>query len=33
VPITEVHATRVALTYIDGEKVFDATSPPMLTAQ
>jgi predicted amidohydrolase YtcJ len=33
VPITEVHATKVALTYIDGEKVFDAASPPVLTAQ
>ena len=33
VPITEVHATRVVLTYIDGEKVFDASSPPSLTAR
>ena len=32
VPTTEVHATKVRLTFIDGEKVFDAASPPKLTA-
>jgi hypothetical protein len=33
VPTTAVHATRVVLTYIDGDKVYDAASPPPLTAQ
>jgi predicted amidohydrolase YtcJ len=33
VPITDVHATKVVSTYIDGEKVYDAASPPVLTAQ
>jgi predicted amidohydrolase YtcJ len=33
VPITDVHATRVLLTYIDGEKVYDAASPPTLSSQ
>jgi hypothetical protein len=32
VPITDVHATKVRMTFIDGEKVFDAASPPRLTA-
>jgi predicted amidohydrolase YtcJ len=32
-PITQVHATKVSLTFIDGEKVFDAASPPLLTAR
>ena len=32
VPITSVHATKVRMTFIDGEKVFDAASPPRLTA-
>lgn len=32
VPITEVHSTKVRMTFIDGEKVFDAASPPRLTA-
>jgi predicted amidohydrolase YtcJ len=32
VPITDVHATKVRLTFIDGENVFDAASPPRLTA-
>jgi predicted amidohydrolase YtcJ len=31
-PIAEVHATKVKMTFIDGEKVFDAASPPKLTA-
>lgn len=33
VPITQVHATRVEMTFIDGEKVYDAASPPKLTAR
>jgi predicted amidohydrolase YtcJ len=33
VPITDLHATKVISTYIDGEKVYDAASPPVLTAQ
>lgn len=33
VPITQVHQVKVKLTFIGGEKVFDATSPPALTAQ
>ena len=32
VPITRVHTTKVKMTFIDGEKVFDAASPPKLTA-
>jgi hypothetical protein len=32
VPITQVHATKVKMTFVDGEKVFDAASPPKLTA-
>ncbi len=28
VPITRVHDTKVRMTFIDGEKVFDAASPP-----
>jgi len=32
VPITEVHATKVKMTFIDGEKIFDAAAPPQLTA-
>jgi len=32
VPVTDVHATKVTMTFIDGEKVFDAASPPKLTA-
>lgn len=32
VPITDVHATKVRLTFIDGQKVFDAAAPPKLTA-
>ncbi len=32
VPITEVHKTRVLMTFIDGEKVFDQTAPLRLTA-
>ncbi len=32
-PITEVHATKVAMTFIAGEKVFDVSSPPPLTAR
>jgi len=33
VPITEVHKTRVLMTFIDGEKVYDAASPPKFTAR
>ncbi len=32
VPITQVHLTKVRMTFIDGEKVYDAASPPPLTA-
>jgi hypothetical protein len=32
VPITQVHKTRVLMTFIDGEKVFDLAAPPRLTA-
>lgn len=32
VPVTEVHATKVRMTFIDGEKVYDAANPPKLTA-
>lgn len=32
IPITEVHNTKVLMTFIDGEKVYDAASPPKLTA-
>ena len=31
-PISQVHATKVKMTFIDGEKVFDAESPPRLKA-
>jgi predicted amidohydrolase YtcJ len=31
-PITQVHTTKVKLTFIAGEKVFDSASPPKLTA-
>jgi predicted amidohydrolase YtcJ len=31
-PIGRLHATQVLMTFIDGEKVFDAASPPKLTA-
>lgn len=33
VPITEVHSTKVKMTFIEGEKVFDANSPPRLSAE
>lgn len=33
VPITQVHATKVRMTLIDGEIVFDAASPPPLVAR
>jgi predicted amidohydrolase YtcJ len=33
VPIGQVHATKVVLTVIGGEKVYDAASPPPLTAE
>ncbi len=33
VPITQVHKTKVLMTFIDGEKVFDLAAPPTLTAQ
>ncbi|MEJ2409035.1 MAG: amidohydrolase [Novosphingobium sp.] len=32
VPITDVHNTKVLMTFIDGEEVYDAASPPRLTA-
>ena len=32
-PITQVHSTKVTMTFIDGEKVFDRNSPPKLEAQ
>jgi predicted amidohydrolase YtcJ len=32
IPINQVHSTKVKMTFIDGEKVFDAASPPELTA-
>ncbi|MEE8577070.1 MAG: amidohydrolase family protein, partial [candidate division Zixibacteria bacterium] len=32
-PITQVHSTKVTMTFIDGEKVFDRNSPPKLVAQ
>lgn len=32
VPITKVHETKVLMTFIDGEKVYDAASPPQLSA-
>ncbi len=33
IPITELHDTKVAMTFINGEKVFDAATPPRLTAR
>jgi predicted amidohydrolase YtcJ len=33
VPVTRIHATKVEMTFIDGEKVFDIASPPPLTAR
>jgi predicted amidohydrolase YtcJ len=33
VPITEVNATKVLRTYIEGELVYDAANPPPLTAR
>lgn len=32
VPVTQVHATKVRMTFIDGEMVYDAAHPPKLTA-
>ena len=32
-PITEVHSTKVMMTFINGEKVFDSNSPPRLEAR
>ncbi len=32
VAITDVHATKVTMVFIEGEKVFDAASPPVLSA-
>lgn len=32
VPVTEVHDTKVRMTFIDGELVYDAANPPPLTA-
>ena len=33
IPITEVHATKVRMTFIDGELVYDSANPPKLTAR
>jgi predicted amidohydrolase YtcJ len=33
IPITRVHATKVRMTFIDGELVFDAARPPRLKAR
>ena len=33
IPVTELHATKVILTLIDGEIVYEAASPPRLSAQ
>jgi len=32
VPVTEIHNTKVRMTFIDGELVYDAANPPPLTA-
>lgn len=32
VPVTELHRTRVLMTFIDGERVYDAATPGQLTA-
>ena len=32
VAITDVHATKVTMVFIEGEKVFDVASPPVLSA-
>jgi len=32
-PVTQIHATKVKMTFIDGEMVFDSAAPPKLTAQ
>jgi len=33
VPVTEIHDTKVQMTFIDGELVYDAANPPPLTAE
>jgi len=33
VPIKQVHATKVKMTFIAGERVFDAATPPTTRAQ
>ncbi|QTH19920.1 amidohydrolase [Rhizorhabdus wittichii] len=33
VPVTEIHDTKVRMTFIDGELVYDAANPPPLTAE
>ena len=33
VPISELHATKVRMTFIDGELVFDAAAPPKLSVR
>ncbi len=33
VPATDLHRTKVLMTYINGERVFDSASPPNLAAQ
>jgi predicted amidohydrolase YtcJ len=32
VPVIEIHKTKVSMTFIDGELVYDAANPPPLTA-
>ncbi|MES2498837.1 MAG: amidohydrolase [Pseudomonadota bacterium] len=32
VPVTDIHSTKVRMTFIDGELVYDAANPPPLTA-
>jgi predicted amidohydrolase YtcJ len=32
-PVTEIHDTKVRMTFIDGELVYDAANPPPLTAE
>lgn len=33
VPVTEIHETKVRMTFIDGERVYDAANPPVLIAE
>jgi predicted amidohydrolase YtcJ len=32
IPVTEIHDTKVRMTFVDGELVYDAANPPPLTA-